>query len=138
MKLVAIKTVAEVLAALKTPTPGRPQIEIRTVDGTVKALRIGGLHCEQESYSSFRMLAERNTEEVDGYTVKATVEGFGEKVDYFTDYKAACAKHDSYGTGDHISVDITDAKLVVNDAGEIIGTADEAAEKSAAEGDIPF
>ena len=138
MKLVAIKTVAEVLAALKTPTPGRPQIEIRTVDGTVKALRIGGLHCEQESYSSFRMLAERNTEEVSGHRVRATVEGFATQVFRFTDYAAAVAKRDSFP--DAVAVELDEVTLIVNEAGEIVSDVEEELAKPAADAsdDLPF
>jgi hypothetical protein len=118
MKLKKIKTVAEVAEAIRLIEPGRPEVELFTVDGAVKGVRIGSAHFGIDSYS-FSMHTETDREEVNRYRVLAKVAGFPDQVDYFEDHTPATEKRDAYAATAEVSVD--HVKVMINAAGDVIG-----------------
>lgn len=120
MRLNAIKTVAQVEEAIRTPVTGRAHVELVTVDGSIRGVRIGRAHFTIESYS-FAARVEVDFEEQERHRVTAKVAGFPDAVDYFEDLYAARAKRDSYPDIAEVTIDAV--KVLVNEAGEVVGEA---------------
>ena len=136
MKLKKIKTEAEISEAIRTKTEGRPMIEITSVDGAVKSVRIGTAHFSIDSYS-FAMHAETDREEASRYRVLAKVSGFPDAVSYHEDYGAATEAKDAFT--DVAEVTMESVKVWLNAAGDVIGEKGEAGKPVDHNGDdLPF
>lgn len=118
MKLKKIKTEAEVLDAIRTNVAGRSEIEITSVDGSVKGVRIGSAHFTIDSYS-FAMHAETDREEASRYRVLAKVEGFPDAVSYHEDYSEAESAKAAYPPFANVTSE--SVKVWINAAGEVVG-----------------
>jgi hypothetical protein len=118
VKLKKIKTVAEIVDALRTNEVGRSEVELLTVDGAVRSVRVGSVHFGFENYA-FTIHAETDREEANRYRVLGKVAGFSDQVDYFEDHSDACAKRDGYA--ESVEVTMESVKVMLNAAGEVLG-----------------
>jgi hypothetical protein len=135
MKLKRIKTVAEIDTALRGNRGGRPLIEITTVDASVKAVRIGTFIISG-SYG-IEIHAEQPFDIEKRHRLTATTKGFPPAISYHdSDYTARTAGEE-FGEGVEIKID-GPIKVLIDDAGEIVGEADEAAAEPRVDQDVPF
>lgn len=135
MKLKSINTAAEIDAAIRAPRGDRPLIEVTMEDKTLKGVRIGTAHFRQESYSTFKAMAEVNQEEAERYRLTAKIKGFPDQVSYHDDSAAAYRAAEKFG--DAVETDVEGPISVFIDAGgKIVGEVN--ATKPVTEDDLPF
>lgn len=138
MKLEKIKTVAEVLAAIKANPEGRDLIEITTVDKTLKGIRVGGAHFTVDTYS-FQMHRESTGEVEERFRLTANIAGFPPVVSYHgSDYEANNAASPLPSIAE---IEVVPVRVLVDDAGEVIREVDGESAAPAARDtsdDLPF
>lgn len=142
MKLKTIKTEEELFEAVAQCVGKRKPVEVTSINGQIKAVRIGGVHIS--GGYDFAVNREVEFEEVDRYRVIASIEGMPNQVDYFADYSEMRDKAGSYNPS--VKVDTNNnkqIKVLINDAGEVVQDivlSSESIGKSApiSDDDIPF
>lgn len=119
MKLKSIKTEEELFEAVAQPVGERKPVEVTSINGQIKAVRIGAVHIT--GGYDFAVNREVEFEEVNRYRVIASIEGMPAQVSYFEDYSEMREKARSYNI--NIEVDTNNDKHVqvhINDAGEVV------------------
>lgn len=136
MKLKKIKTEAEILEAMASNIAGRPRVEINTVDGSIKSVRVGCAHFGMDSYT-FTINAETDREEATRYRVKATVPGFPVATSY---HELLADANDAEGAFPNIAdVSVESVRVWIGADGEVIAEkGDKATAVDTFSDDIPF
>jgi hypothetical protein len=119
MKLKTIKTEAEVRRACSMYADDRrPMVEITSVNGSIRAVRIGSLHIA----ASYGLEVSREVphEEETRYKLVASAKGLPTMTQYFDDYgKMLDAKREF---GDGVEVETFDnVKVLVDGNGTVVG-----------------
>ena len=131
MKLKTIKTTNEIMLALGQEQPiEREPVELVTRDGTVREVRIGGLHIAADYGLS--VTAEQPYDEAKRYRVTATIEGFEPRVEYFEDYSKMLDFKRSFDSNVDVKVDENVPVLIDDDGNVVAVTGDGQAD------DLPF
>jgi hypothetical protein len=111
MKLKKIKTNDELHGAIYGSDYGMDKFcELNTVDGTLKSVRIGGLHIAPGQYGGIEACREVEFEEGTRYRLIAKVQGFEPQVTYHEKLSDLRTKQKSYG--DAVETDDNDANEV--------------------------
>lgn len=135
MILEKVKTAASAREAIAMKVDGRDDVELVVKDKNVTGIRIGGLHISVQSYN-LEIMAETPFHEASWWMGKASVKGFGDKVQYFPEYDKAREWLDEF---DRLTVETdgpTSAKVLVDEKGEFVrASADPEPGNSS---DIPF
>jgi hypothetical protein len=122
LKLKQIKTIAELESAIYAGRPsGEGFVDITTVDGTIKAARVGSAHFRMEAYGTVGLFREIEHEEADRYRLIAKAQGFKPQVTYHESLSDLRAKQKSYG--DTVETDDNSAeqvKVLLNDNGDVV------------------
>lgn len=136
MKLKTIKTEAEIAEAIATKIAGRKMIEVTSVNGAVKGVRIGAAHFSMEAYS-FVVHAETDREQASRYRLTAKAAGFPDAVSYHESLSDANAAKDRFSSDTDTAV--ASVNVWLDGAGEVISEVDaEPAKSINNEDDLPF
>lgn len=114
-------------------------IELVKTDATITGVIVGGkLHIKTDGYGSLKVLVEAPGERVKRHRVAATLEGFGDKTEYFEnswDADTAAGKLETLGA----KVERSEVQVVI-DAFGVVVEADAAPATTAAtfDAEVPF
>jgi hypothetical protein len=135
MKLKAVKTEADALNAVQSGGYDRPLVEITSRDGTIRAVRIGGLHIGG-SYG-IEVSREVPHEVETRHRVTAKAQGFEPRVEYFDEYYKADEFRGSFTAGAEVSLD-ENVKVLVDASGRIVCEAEPVTSGDATSDELTF
>jgi hypothetical protein len=120
MKLKKIKTNEELHDAIYGSDRTGPFAEMVTVDGTLKSVRIGGLHIAPGQYGGIECCREVLFDEGTRYRLIAKVQGFPPQITYHERLGDIRDKQKSYGEG--VETDdnnLTEVDVLLDDEGNV-------------------